>query len=329
MENSVEAIFTKEVLNGFLACFQVRANVKKLGDFENYVFEVYRGGQPMVLRITHSSHRNKAEIEAELDWMNYLNQNGVNCPKVFQSSSGQLIECMKASDGTFFYACLYSKVEGTPVKVNSDQFNAQLFQSWGKAIGKMHAVTKHYQPKEGEKLRPFWHEEELLEVEKYFPNDPEIIQRTGELRKELIELPQNRDNFGLIHSDIHSGNFFYDGEFVNVFDFDDCSYHWFTSDIAIPLYYSIFYGLESASEDEKNEFAHHFLTYFCKGYEECNTLPVSWQEHLPLFLKLRDITLFSVFHKKIAPEVRNEKLNLLLNNIRRRIIQKEVIVKVK
>ena len=208
MENSVEAIFTKEVLNGFLACFQVRANVKKLGDFENYVFEVYRGGQPMVLRITHSSHRNKAEIEAELDWMNYLNQNGVNCPKVFQSSSGQLIECMKASDGTFFYACLYSKVEGTPVKVNSDQFNAQLFQSWGKTIGKMHAVTKHYQPKEGEKLRPFWHEEELLEVEKYFPNDPEIIQRTGELRKELIELPQNRDNFGLIHSDIHSGNFF-------------------------------------------------------------------------------------------------------------------------
>jgi len=328
MENSVDVLFTNQVINGFLASFQLGVNLKKLGDFENYVFEVYRGGTPLVLRVTHSSHRNMAEIEAELDWMNYLNQNGVNCPKVFKSSNGQLIECMRASDGSFFYACLYSKVEGAPVKINSEQFNAHLFQAWGKAIGKMHAVTKHYQPIEKEKLRPLWHEEELLEVEKYFPDELEIIQRTGELMKELIDLPQNRDNFGLVHSDIHSGNFFYDGEIVNVFDFDDCSYHWFASDIAIPLYYSIFYGFDGSSEDEKTEFAHHFLTYFNKGYEECNSLPANWQEHLPLFLKLRDITLFSVFHKKIAPEDRNERLNQILKNIRRRVIQNEAIVKI-
>ncbi|MFJ7728850.1 phosphotransferase enzyme family protein [Neobacillus sp. NPDC097160] len=329
MENSVEVLFTQKVLNGFLSCFQLEGNVKKLGDFENYVFEVYHGGKPMVLRITHSSHRNKAEIEAELDWMNYLHQNYVNCPNVYKSLSGQLIECTMASDGSFFYACLYSKVKGGPVKLNSEQFNAQLFQAWGKEIGKIHAVTKDYQPKNGKKLRPFWHEEELLEVEKYFPYEPEIIQHTGELMKELMELPQNRDNFGLIHSDIHSGNFFYDGEFVNVFDFDDCSYHWFASDIAIPLYYSIFYGFDSASEDEKAEFGQHFLTHFRMGYEEYNSLPENWQEHLPLFLKLRDITLYSVFHKKIAPEDRNVRLIQLLTNIRRRIIQKEAIVKIK
>jgi Ser/Thr protein kinase RdoA (MazF antagonist) len=326
MEKSVEVLFTQEVFNGFLESFQLESRMKKLGDFENYVFEVYSNGKPLILRITHSSHRNMTEIEAELDWMNYLNRNDVNCPKVFLSLGGQLIEITEVEDGSFFYACLYSKVEGAAVKVNSEQFNDQLFHAWGKATGNIHAVTKHYQPKEGMKLRPFWHEEELLDVEEYFPFEPEIILNTNELMKELMVLPQNLDNFGLIHTDIHSGNFFYDGENVNVFDFDDCSYHWFASDIAIPLYYSIFYGLQSASDNEKFEFARNFLTHFIKGYEECNTLPENWWEHIPLFLKLRDITLYAVLHKKIAPEDRDERLKHVLKEIQRRIIQKEAIV---
>ncbi|WP_066066216.1 phosphotransferase enzyme family protein [Neobacillus soli] len=328
MEKSVEVLFTQEILNGFLEGFQLESQVKKLGDFENYVFEVYRNDAPLVLRITHSSHRKKSEIEAELDWMNYLNQNIVQCPKVFLSSNKQLIEEAGTSDGTFFYACLYSKVEGAPVKVNSDLYNEQLFHAWGKATGRMHAVTKGYHPKKGMELRPFWHEEELLAVKEYFPDEPEIIENTYDLIKELWELPQGTDHFGLIHTDIHSGNFFYDGQTVYVFDFDDCSYHWFASDIAIPLYYSIFYGFPKAGEKEKSEFARNFLSHFINGYEECNIVPENWREHLPLFLKLRDITLYAVLHKKIAPEDRNESLDLLLNEIRQRIIRKKAIVNV-
>lgn len=216
MEKSVDILFTEEILKCFLESFHLQTEVKKLGDFENYVFEAYRGNKPVILRITHSTHRSKDEILAELDWMNFLHQQKVNCPEAFTSSNNQLIEDMPVGDGSFFYACLFSKVDGYPVKIKSDVFNNQLFHAWGKAIGHMHSVTKEYKPSKEIKLRPAWENEELLDIESYVPNEKEVIKNTKLLIKELKSLPINKDNFGLIHSDIHSGNFFM---MVNVFMF--------------------------------------------------------------------------------------------------------------
>jgi amicoumacin kinase len=326
MEKSVEILFTEDLLKRFLNSFGLQPEVKKLGDFENYVFEVYLGDGPVILRITHSSHRNLDEIRAELDWMNYLHNQKVNCPTVYKSINNQIIEALQAADGSFFYACLYSKVPGYSVKIRSEEFNEQLFYAWGKAIGQIHCVTKNYKPSKGTKLRPSWEDEELLDIEIYVPYEKEIIKNSNLLINELTLLPKNKDNFGLIHSDIHSGNFFYDGKSVHVFDFDDCSYHWFASDIAIPLYYSILYGYHSASERGREQFAKKFLTNFIKGYEQHSSLPERWMEQLPLFFMLRDITLFSVLHKKIPIEERDEGLNKMMEALKMRITKKEPIV---
>jgi amicoumacin kinase len=327
MEKSVEILYTETILKSFLEAFQLQTEVKKLGDFENYVFEVYSADKPVILRITHSSHRSKDEILAELDWINYLHEQNVRCPAVFTSSNNQLIEILPAGDGSCFYACLFSKVPGHPVKIKSSEFNDQLFHAWGDAIGQMHAITKNYQPSKEIKFRPTWVDEELLDIETFVPNEKEIFKKTKLLINKLKSLPVNKDNFGLIHSDIHSGNFFYEGESVHVFDFDDCSYHWFASDIAIPLYYSILYGYQDASEREREQFATNFLAHFIKGYEQHNTLPNGWKEQLPLFFMLRDVTLYSVLHKKISPEERDETINKMLEALKSRIIKKEPIVK--
>jgi amicoumacin kinase len=327
MEKSVEILFTEDILKRFLTSFGLQSEVKKLGDFENYVFEVYLGDEPVILRITHSSHRSKEEINAELDWVNYLNIHRVNCPALLKSINNQILEVQQAIDGSFFYACLFSKVPGHPVKIKSEEFNEQLFYAWGKEIGKMHAVTKDYQPSHKLSLRPTWEDEELLDIATYVPNENEIIKNTKLLINQLKALTKNKDNFGLIHSDIHSGNFFYDGESIHVFDFDDCSYHWYASDIAIPLYYSLFYGYKSASKSEQEQFSKKFLTHFIKGYEKHHSLPKGWKEQMPLFFMLRDITLYSVLHKKISPENRDESLNQMLETLKTRIINKESIVK--
>jgi Ser/Thr protein kinase RdoA (MazF antagonist) len=327
MEKTVQVLFENGILENSLKFFHLDERVEKLGDFENYVFKVFKNESPFALRITHSSHRCYEEIAAELDWINYLHANHVDCPKAFPSVNGKLIEIQVAEDGSQFFACLFSFVPGFPVKMNSDKFNHNLFYAWGKATGRMHAVTKNYQPHEGIKPRPSWYEEELLDIEKYV-EDTDVIENTRLLIEEIKLLPQNLDNFGLIHTDIHSGNFFYDGETIHVFDFDDSSYHWFASDIAIPLYYSIYYGYQNASKLEKEVFAQHFLENFLKGYETENSIPEKLMEHIPLFFKLRDITLYSVLHKKIAPEDRDERLNHLLEVMKQRIIHKELIVEI-
>ena len=53
----------------------------------------------------------------------------------------------------------------------------------------------------------------------------------------LDSLPKDDDCYGLIHADIHQGNFFVDeNDNITIFDFDDCHYHWFAYDLAVPLF---------------------------------------------------------------------------------------------
>lgn len=325
LETTVEVLFKPEILSDFMGKFTLSSDFKKLGDFENYVYEVYRGGEPLILRVTHSSHRKEEDIISELDWMNYLNKHGVECPIAYKSSRSLLVESLAAEDGSEFYACLYSKVPGHAVKVRSEEFNEHLFRAWGKAIGKMHALTKEYQPGNKVVRRPSWHEEELLDIEKYDSNET-VIQNTKQLLAELHSLPCNQDNFGLLHTDLHTGNFFFDGEIVHVFDFDDCAYHWFASDIAIPLYYSLLYGWPDSEVAEKEQFSSAFLKHFLEGYQQHNDVPKNLMEHIPLFFRLRDVTIYSVLLKKIPPEKRNERLQKMIEEIRTRILLNKPIV---
>lgn len=330
MEKTVEILLTDKLLLELFDKFSLRKNnFKKLGDFESYVYEVSHGETAKILRLTHSSHRNVGDIEAELDWMNFLYENGVNVPQPFESNQDNLVEEIQVEDGSYFYACVFSKASGRPVKINSPEFNPDLFYAWGKEMGKMHFVTKRYILKGNLKRRQNWDEEELLDLGKYIPsNETILVEKTQELIAEIRNLPSNKNNFGLIHTDMHSGNFFFDGKEIHVFDFDDSAYNWFASDIAIPLYYSILYGNNDKSKTEIRDFAKRFITAFMEGYQTENSLPEQWKEHLQYFLRLRDITLYSVLHKKIAPEDRDERLLASMEQMSNRIKNEEAIVNI-
>ncbi|GLB60423.1 phosphotransferase enzyme family protein [Cytobacillus sp. NCCP-133] len=321
MEKNVEILMTAEILNRFFHCYSLEQNqYKKLGDFENYVYEVYRNSESFILRLTHSSHRTEAELLAEVDWVNYLNSQGISVPKVFYSDHGKFVELAPAEDGSLFYASLFSKVPGTPVKVTAPGFNERLFKALGRANAQMHSAAKAYEPKNGIVHRMQWEDEDLLEVEKYVPkSETLVIENTQKLLLQLKSLPRNKENFGLIHTGVHSGNFFYDSKEILIFNFDDCCYHWFASDIAIPLYYSLLYRFKDHNNKESNAYGKRFLTSFTEGYQEENSLPKDWAIQLPYFLRLRDVTLYSVPHKKIAPEDRDENLNLMLQQLKNRI----------
>lgn len=57
--------------------FHVTVDEKPLGDFENYIFKAKGDrGEDYVLRLTHSSHRSKQGVEAELDFYDMLRRMG-------------------------------------------------------------------------------------------------------------------------------------------------------------------------------------------------------------------------------------------------------------
>ncbi|MEG9299076.1 phosphotransferase [Mangrovibacillus sp. Mu-81] len=325
MEQWIEKLFSKELLEAAAAMYGCDASrAKKLGDFENYVYEVHKGGTPFILRLTHSSHRSRKDVEAELRWMNYLHDKGVNVPLVNQSKGGGLVEVLAAGD-TCFYVCLFDKAPGSPVSVKDDLFNEDLFKEWGKISGKMHRITKEYEA--GEFVRERWDEDDIMHYSKYLsPNDALIIEKAEWNKKKIQKLEETPENFGVIHSDIHQGNFFYhDGE-IHVFDFDDSMQFFFLSDIAIPLYYSVWWKHRKENLKVRSAFGESFLTAFLRGYLEEYSIEEKWIEHMPSFLSLRDFTLYTVFHKKWDLSNLSEIEESLLTGLRERLLHDEPMV---
>lgn len=324
MEESVSRLLTEELIQTALSLFAAtEKEPKKLGDFENYAFEVYRNGIPFVLRLTHSSHRTKDQIESELDWLNFLSDHKVNVCRALPSINGNYVEPLVSED-TFFFVCLFKKASGKNIR--TDDFNDTLFYKWGKLVGKMNHATKNYQKPDHISKRPEWDEGELILIEKYVPaDDKAVIEKGKALFQQIQQLEKNPDSYGLIHSDVHSGNFFVENGEIELFDFDDCSYHWFASDIAIPIYYAVWFKMAFESKEERSAFAQNFATQFLKGYYKENYIDPYWIKQLPLFFKLRDLTLYSVFHQKEDFSKASERLLNLVRDIKNRILLDEAI----
>ncbi|WP_226677255.1 phosphotransferase enzyme family protein [Rossellomorea aquimaris] len=326
MEKWIQELFTEDVLKDAASRFGCgTSHAKKLGDFENYVYEVHKGEVPYILRLTHSSHRSKEEVEAELHWINYLHKHGVNVSLVNDSEAGNLVEVLETGD-TQFFVCLFDKAPGAPVKINDPLFDDGLFYKWGKLTGHMHRVTKGYKLDENSRKR--WDLDDVLDYEKYLTSeeDRDIIEK-GHHNKETIRgFDETSDTFGLIHSDIHPGNFFYHDGGLHVFDFDDSTQFYFVSDVAIPLYYSVWWKFRNESLETRSEFGERFLTAFLKGYKTECEIGDEWIKRIPHFLLLRDLTLYSVFHKKWDLSHLSEGEESLLSQIRNRLHHDEPIV---
>ncbi|WP_270180719.1 phosphotransferase enzyme family protein [Alkalihalobacillus sp. CinArs1] len=323
MEARVEKCFNEAVLVQALEKFGAdRHRYKKLGDFENYVFEVDVNG-PSILRLTHSSHRSMEDVKAELHWVNFLHDHEINVSRALPSKNDHFVEEIEVEDGSFFVS-LFEKAPGRQLKKNDEVYGQELYEVWGRTIGKMHHATKDYHPEGAH--REHWDEEDLLQFEKYISEeDGNIISQGKALVREIQALPKERDTYGLLHSDIHAGNFFYYEGDIHVFDFDDSSYHYFVSDIAIPLYYTVWGGLQGEDRETRAQFAETFLYSFLKGYLKENTVEAEWIKKIPLFLKLRDYILYSVLHKKFDVMNMSEGEQQMLKQVKDRLDEGEPI----
>ncbi|MFC5650181.1 phosphotransferase enzyme family protein [Paenibacillus solisilvae] len=329
LEKEVEAVFGEPVLEEGARRFGlVIGSCKKLGDFENYVFEMERGGEPCILRLTHSSHRSEAEVAAELDWINFLASEGLTIPKSFLSVHNKMTERIETGD-SYFTVCLFQKAEGhLPDFQNPIDWNMDLILRWGAITGQMHEATRRYTVPDHTAARADWDDDELLQAAEQFviPGDEFVLERLGEILEHLRALPRDPDSYGLIHTDIHPRNFFVNDDRITVFDFDDCSYNWFVHDLAIPLYYSISWGVPQSYTGDRQAYASDFVKAFWSGYRDAYSLPNEWLKEIPQFLKLRDITLYLVIHKKEDPAHMEPRLQKWLADIKDRIKRDAAIV---
>ncbi len=135
------------------------------------------------------------------------------------------------------FACVFEEAAGERFKHDSAEPSKEHFKLRGRTLGQMHALSKVYSPSGG--FRRFaWNEDKLLqEAAEFLPKSERVVWRAyKELNERLQGCPRTSENYGLIHGDFGETNYRYRGDRLNIFDFDDCCYHWFAYDLAVAIY---------------------------------------------------------------------------------------------
>jgi len=294
MEKQIKEKFNDEVLQEAMQRYGIADDqIRLLDGFESFIYEFERDHEAYILRIGHSLRRTVPLIRGEVDWINYLADRGASVTKAILSENGELVEQIDDESGGHFLATAFARAKGKPP--GRAEWHASLFETYGQALGKMHALTKAYEPIEPTWKRPHWDDTIMLEVEKFLPASEAIaIEGFHALMQHLGTLPKDKETYGLIHQDAHGGNFFVD-ETGNItfFDFDDCAYSWFVNDMAIVLFYAVSWEWER----DVPAFTREFMTHFLRGYRRENSIDAAWLGEIPYFLKLREIDLYAVIHR--------------------------------
>jgi Ser/Thr protein kinase RdoA (MazF antagonist) len=320
MEKSVTDIFTEQLLHHIAVQFDSRGeHLTLLGDFENFVYEFPYRGESAILRISHHSHRDDIQIMGELEWVHHLATAGVSLSRPLLSPNQKWIETFDVGTHKFF-ATAFTKADGK--RVTEEVWGDRLFQQWGKVVGQMHRITQKFQPQD-EKFRRFhWYEDNYVaSALDILPESESIIRaKYVDMMDLLNRLPIGAENYGLVHTDVHAGNFHYQDNKMTVFDCDDCCYHWYMFDIAIVFYYALLSPLVKNSPEERAEFARNFAIQFWEGYRQEFDLPKWWWRHVQTFFKLRDLQLFTVLTLKWTGEL-TKRQKQMINSFRHRIEQ--------
>ena len=220
-------------------------------------------------------------IESELLWMDTLRREaGLPLQPVLRSLQEEMVTriCLTGSDEQV--ACsLLGWVQGRsyrPDLKNLDHLARQL----GRLMATMHNQASAWKPPESFR-RPRKGAEAIAQtLEKLAPGvqmgilqpqDYAVLRHSVQLIAEAVAaLPQTPANWGLIHADLHTGNWLYRRDQVIPIDFSLCGYGYHLFDIATCA--------GSLGQDQPA-----LRQLFLDGYQECRHLPAEYPRLLEMF----------------------------------------------
>ncbi|AOC90154.1 phosphotransferase enzyme family protein [Bacillus amyloliquefaciens] len=322
MHKDIQAIFEEDKVLAKAGEIYGFTKFQFIADAENYVYEIVKDNQAYILKITHTIRRTPEYILGEMEWLYHLTKGGLSAAKPIPSLNGRDVEEVPDGKGGAFLLRVYEKAPGR--KVEESDWNGTLFYELGKYTGNMHRLTKSYRLSDPKYKRQEWDEEEQLKLRKYVPEDQHLVfERADVLMEELRKLPKNQENYGLVHADLHHGNFNWDNGKITAFDFDDSGYNWFVNDISILLYNILWYPV--IPYEDKAAFTEEFMTHFMKGYKEENDLDPVWLEKIPDFLRLRHMLIYGLLHQAFDLDSLGDEELEMLKGFRRDIENKTPI----
>ena len=236
-----------------------------------------------ILRLTPATVRDRVDVQTEIDWLTFLGREGVNVVQVL--GGGEPIEL--AIEQEVFWGICFKKIQGA--KIAADQWKTAHFEGLGDLLGQLHKIGKGY-PIRSDLSYRHWDEIPEFYSFEYFPDDNRQLRRLhNEVVHELKRLPQETANYGLIHYDVHHGNYLLTSEQkIVLFDFELVCQSWYIHDVATVLYYAC----NHPATKQYRSFNELFLSHFWLGYEQHHQISEMEKEKIPLFLLYRDLMVY-------------------------------------
>ncbi len=291
-DNGILIVYNERILQYLITDWHYARAAVVLYEFNNVSFQISGAGFDVAnmlffvetedARFTLRLHRVGTpihEIQSKIHWLQALwNKGQVKTLSPVPGRDGQMIQCASPNDLPTRYATVYDWIPGETLHaLPTTEKTPELIQSLGVMVGRMHHVSQTLELPEWF-TRPRYDADWITsKVEAALGNDSmdAAAEKLTSLRSRFSrfvgEHDEERDVFGLIHSDLEPHNIIVsDGQLCPI-DVREFGFGYYLSDILTIS--------RHLSEDERG--------VFFQGYQEIRSLPTDYPQQLALFEELR------------------------------------------
>jgi Ser/Thr protein kinase RdoA (MazF antagonist) len=277
-------------------------------------YQVESSAGRYILRAYRASHRNRAQIQAEVELLLALKRADVSVSFPIPDLTGESVQVIEAAEGKR-HLVLFSYAPGRSVSVLSP---GQL-QSLGREMARFHDVSGALEPAmlepgtlEPAMVEPAMHGAgggrrwrfdlettlvgPLVQLESYFSEDRAgyawLVQAAKQVEKKLSSIDQSGFASGYCQFDFLPKNFHFDGDAITFFDFDFMGYGWLVNDI---MTFWQHLEVEATLGRMTREAADDGFAIFLAAYRSCRQVSELELEAIP-YLSLGFWLFYMSFH---------------------------------
>ena len=279
-------------------------------------------GKKRVLRISMLDDRTEEDYFAETEFIHFLAANGASVTDVIPSVNGKFVEHIGG-----IFASLFEYAPGMLISDNGYRYRdgvplEEYFFNTGKAIGKIHALSKKYQPI---RHRPqYFDKYNMAYIDRLIPDTYTDLKEAISRRLDSFALlPRDSNSYGLVHFDFSDGNYHIDMDTgrITVFDFDNCIHCWYMFDLANLWTHGVGWFQFEGIDKRKKGMKKYFDTVL-SGYRSETDISDELIDQLPLFIDMvlieNIVDEFECCHRENAePDMEDiaDEMECLVHNI--------------
>ena len=268
----------------------------------NRIFVCSKNGEKkFVLRISATGDRTENDYLAETEFVHFLAKNEAPVADVILSANGKLVEVLDA-DGTGaddagtspVFISLFEYAKGMLLCDNGYRYRdgaplSEYFFNTGKALGKIHALSKNFKPVAGHRRQDYFDKYNIEYINRLIPDKYSELKSAIAARLETFRvLPTDAQSYGLVHFDFSDGNYHIDmsNGSITVFDFDNCMYCWYMFDLANLWLHNEGWTRQEPDPNKRFAIMQQCFDLQLQGYKTETEVPDELQEKLPLFIDM-------------------------------------------